>query len=120
MKDLKNVFFEIAKSEKGVFGWMVANFLVGLFVIIFTIFKLNPDSAVVKIGYGDAGGYKDGTWTDLIAFPLLAFVVGTLHSFVAVRIYEKKGAGMAIVFLSMSFLILVGIFIVFLRLLGEG
>ena len=120
MKSFRETFLSIFRKDKGIIRWMIVNFLVGLFVFVFSIFQLNPDSAVVKIGYGDIGGYKDGSWTDMIVFPIFAFVVGVLHSMIAVRIFEKKGAGTAKVFLVVSFLILIGIFVVLIRLLGEG
>ena len=75
---------------------------------------------VAKIGYGDIGGYRDGAWTDLIAFPLLAIILGIIHNFIAVRIYHKRGAGMTKFFLITTTLLILGAFIVLIRLVQEG
>ena len=75
---------------------------------------------MVKIGYGDIGGYRDGSWTDLIAFPILAIVFGVLHSLIAVKIYHRRGAGMTKFFLITSSMLILGSFIVLIRLLKEG
>ena len=79
-----------------------------------------PSASVVKIGYGDIGGYRDGTWTEMLAFPLLAIVFGVLHNFIAIRIYKKRGAGMTKFFLVATTTLIIGAFIVLIRLLREG
>lgn len=120
MRNLKKSFITIFKEQRGLFILMGLNFLFGLFVLIFSLVTLNPDGAVVKIGYGDIGGYRDGTWVDMLTFPILSIIFGVLHNFLAVKIYEKHGDGIAKVFVVVSFLLLVGTFIVLTRLLGEG
>lgn len=120
MQSLKNTFLKIFREQRGLFILMSLNFLFSLFVLIFSITTLNPDGAVVKIGYGDIGGYRDGTWIDMLTFPILAILFGVLHNFLAVKIYEKHGSGVTKLFVAISFLLLIGTFIVLSRLLGEG
>lgn len=120
MKPLKADFIEIVHSERGILINMVINLLAASVLLIFALAHLNPNAATVKIGYGDLDGYRDGTWENLLVFPLLAIVFGVLHSFLAVRIFRKRGSGMAQFFLMTSTALIVGTFVVLLRLVGEG
>lgn len=120
MKSLKDAFLKVYREQRVLFVMMILTFLFGVFVIIFSIVSINPNSAVVRIGYGDIGGYRDGSWTNLLAFPLLALLFGVFHNFLALRIFEKRGDGVAKVFVVITFLLLVGAFVIFLRLLGES
>lgn len=120
MKEYKEALIKVFREERELTRWVVVNFLAGFFVFIFSLVKLRPDSAVVKIGYGDIGGYRDGSWTDMLVFPVMAALVGTVHSLLAIRIYQAKGAGLARIFMAVSFGLIVGAFVALLRLLGEG
>ena len=39
---------------------MIFNLLLSTTLFIFAIIHLNPNAPVVKVGYGDIGGYRDG------------------------------------------------------------
>jgi len=97
---------------------MIFNLLFSIALLVFSLIHLNPDSAVVKIGYGDIGGYRNGSWADMLAFPLLAIVFGVFHSIIALRIYRKRGAGMTKFFLINTTILIIGAFIVLFRLTG--
>lgn len=116
IEDFKKMYFE----ERWMLILIIFNLIASIALFIFGIVKLNPNSAVVKIGYGDIGGYRDGSWTDLLAFPILAIVFGVLHSLIAVKIYHRRGAGMTKFFLITSSMLILGAFIVLIRLLKEG
>ena len=120
MKDIKVDIKEIYKHERLMLVMMILNFLASLALLIFSFIKINPASSVIKVGYGDIGGYRDGSWTDLIAFPLLAILFGILHNFIAVRIFHKRGAGITKFFLITTTVLIVGAFIVLTRLVQEG
>lgn len=120
MKDFKADIKEIYKNERLMLVMMILNFVASLALLIYSFIKINPASSVIKIGYGDIGGYRDGSWTDLIAFPLLAILFGVLHNFIAVRIFHKRGAGMTKFFLITTTVLIVGAFIVLSRLIQEG
>ena len=120
MKNFKENIRNIRATERLMLSMMILNFLMSLGLAIYGAVKLNPSSSVVKVGYGDIGGYRDGSWTDLIAFPLLAIIFGILHNFIAVRIFQKRGAGMAKFFLITTTVLIVGAFIVLSRLVSEG
>lgn len=120
MKDFKADIKKIYKDERLMLVMMILNFLASIALLIYSFVKINPASSVIKIGYGDIGGYRDGSWTDLIAFPLLAILFGVLHNFIAVRIFHKRGAGMTKFFLIATTVLIVGAFIVLTRLVQEG
>ncbi len=119
MKSLKSDFQKIYQNERGILVVMILNFILSIVLMIFSIISLNPESAVVKVGYGDIGGYRDGSWIDILAFPLLAIIFGVLHSLLAVRIFHKRGSGMAKFFLIITSILILGTFLVLIRLLGE-
>ena len=120
MKYFGEDFKKIYQSERGIIVLMALNLILSIALIIFAIINLNPNGAVVKIGYGDIGGYRDGVWLDMLAYPLLAIIFGVLHSLLAIRIFHKRGGGMAKFFLITTTALILGTFLVLTRLLGEG
>ena len=120
MKTLKEDFIELYRSERGIILLMIFNFLISAGEFVFSIVKLNPNSPVVKIGYGDIGGYRDGSWFDMLAFPLLAVTFGILHTLLATRIFHKRGSGMTKFFLLVTTCLIFGTLLVLIRLLKEG
>ena len=116
IEDFKKIYFE----ERWMLILIIINFIASIALLVFSIVRLNPNSAVVKIGYGDIGGYRDGSWTDLLAFPILAILFGVLHNLIAVKIYHRRGAGVTKFFLITTSMLIVGSFIVLIRLLKEG
>ena len=120
MQGFKEDFVKIFQTERGVFALMVFNLLISIALIVFAIVSLNPNASVVKVGYGDIGGYRDGTWMDMLAYPLLALIFGVFHNLLAVRIFHKRGSGMAKFFLITTSALILGTFLVLIRLLGEA
>lgn len=120
MKKFKEDFIEIYQNERGLLLFMLLNLLLSIILFVFTVTKINPNSAVVKIGYGDIGGYRDGTWGDMLAFPILAIVFGILHNFLALRIFRKRGSGMAKFLLLATTLLILGTFLAYIRLIKEA
>ncbi len=120
MSNFKENFLKIFHTERSSFVLMIFNLLFSIALAVFAIINLNPNASVVKIGYGDIGGYRDGSWVDLLAFPLLALIFGILHNFLTLRIFEKRGSGMAKFFLLITTMLIAGTFLVLIRTLGEG
>lgn len=120
MKNFKKTINEIYHNERGLLIVMVLNIALAVVLMVFSLVKLNPNAAVVKIGYGDIGGYRDGTWMDMLAFPLLAIMFGALHNLLALKIFQKRGGGMTKFFLIITTILILGSFLVLIRLLGEG
>ena len=56
----------------------------------------------------------------MFAFPLLAIIFGIFHNLLATRIFRKRGGGMAKFFLLTTTMLIMGSFLVLIRLLGEG
>ena len=134
MKNLKEDFLTIYREERGLFWMMVALAGMALVLLIFSLITLSPSSAIVKVGYGDigsfagedltemrtAGGYRDGSWGSMFSFTLLTLIIGVMHNLIAVRLYKRRGEATARAFVGVSMMILLGVFIVLVRLLGEG
>ena len=120
MQTFKEDFIKIYHHERGIIVLMICNFLLATGLFIFSLINLNPSSAVVKIGYGDIGGYRDGAWFDMFAFPLLAVTFGVLHTLLAIRIFHKRGSGMAKFFMLTTAALILGTALVLVRLLREG
>ena len=120
MKTLKDDFIKLYHHERGIIILMILNLLLSTTLLIFSLIQLNPNAAVVKVGYGDIGGYRDGSWVDMIAFPLLALNFGILHGILAVRIFHKRCGGMAKFFLLTTTMLILGTFLILIRLLGDG
>ena len=83
--------------------------MVSIALLIFSMLNMSSATSIVKTSYGDigryqggdwssmanSGGYHDDAWTERFAFPILAIVYGLLHNLIAIKIFEKKGSGMA-------------------------
>ena len=115
-EDFKRIYLE----ERLMLVLMVANLVLSLILIVFALLHLSPDASVVKVGYGAIGGYRDGVWTDMIAFPILGLIFSVFHNLIALKIFHKRGAGMTKFFLIVTSVLIVSTFIVLIRLLGEG
>lgn len=120
MKDFKVDLKKIYQSERLMLVLMILNLVASIVLIVLSLTRVNPASSIIKVGYGDIGGYRDGSWTDLFAFPLLAILFGIMHNFIAVRIYHKRGAGMTKFFLVTTSVLIAGAFIVLVRLTQES
>lgn len=99
---------------------MIINFLLAIGLLVFSLTRLNPSSPIIKIGYGDIGGYRDGAWYDLFAFPMLAINFGIFHSLLSVNLFHKRGGGAAKFFLLVTTCLIAATFLVLIRLLKEG
>lgn len=101
---------------------------------IFSLITLSPSSAIVKVGYGDigsfageglsemrtAGGYRDGGWASMLTFPILAVIFGVFHNLLAVKLFKRRGESTARAFVALTIMLLLGAFVVAIRLLGEN
>lgn len=134
MDELKNNWQEIKTKERRLVAWMVLSALLAVVLLVFSLISLRPNSSVVKVSYGDigryqggewssmsnAGGYHDGSWMNMFAFPILAIVFGFVHNILAIKLYGKRGAAMAKTLVVISIGLTILAFIVLARLLGEG
>lgn len=130
MKELGKTMVEIYEKHRGVLLWMAALLLIALAFFVHGMINLAPQSVMVKTGYGDigryqggewsemqaAGGYRDGSWEQMLAFPIMAIVLGIIHCFIAIKLYRNKGAAMAGAFLFASILLIIVAWVVMVRL----
>ena len=118
MKRFLQTIQDIFRQHKVLLILMLILFVMGLAFFIFSLFCIKPGIPVANIGYSDIDGYRSGAWGNLIAFPILALLFGIIHNLLAMRIFQKRGAGLAQVFVVISIFLVIGSFIVLLRLIG--
>lgn len=119
MKDFGDLIKQIYQEERFMFILMIFNAILSIALFVVGVINLNPSAAVVKIGYGDIGGYRSGSWADMLTFPILAVIFGVFHNLIAIRIFQKRGAGMTKFFLITTTALIIGTGIVLLRLLEK-
>ena len=56
----------------------------------------------------------------MLTFSFLSVIIGVLHNMIAIKVYKRRGEGIAKAFVVVSMFILIGAFIVLMRLLSEG
>lgn len=120
MGDFKKNLLIILKEQRSLFILFALNAILGFVLLVISAFSVRSDIIAVKIGYGDIGGYRDGTWTDMLVFPLMAVLLGIIHTVISVSIFKKHGDGVAKVFSFLSLLLLLGLYVVFFKLINEG
>ncbi len=134
MKSLSESFKKIFGEDRGFLGLVFLLFLVGISLFIYTLIRINTGKTLVYVGYGDiggftggeiaslwsSGGYRAGGTGEMVAFPILMMIFGVFHSLIAVQIYERKGKGIARMFILLTFLLMIGAVVTLTRLLGEG
>lgn len=120
MKTFKEDLIAIYQNERSILILIALNFLISVGLMVFAIIRLNPNAAVIRTGYSDIGGYRDGAWTGLLTFPIIAVIFGVMHSLLAVKVFHKRGGGMAKFFLITTTMLILGTILVLSRLLGEG
>ena len=86
-----------------------------------TLWSLAPEGADGTIvRYSDGGGYEKGSWTYMLSFVVMGLILAVLHPLVALRIYEKRGGSVTVVFLVASMILGMVVFMTLQRLVGEG
>ena len=120
MKALKEDFLNIVHGDKAILVMMILNFVIAMVLLVLSLVNLSPNSAMVKTGYGDIGGYRDGSWTNTFSFSFAAILFGILHNLLALRVFHKRGSGMTKFFLVTTTMLIFGTFVVMFRLLREG
>ena len=134
MKKILVDFKEIYVKHRTLATLIVVLFVMSLVLFVYTIFNLKPNTSVIKVSYGDigryqggewssmsnSGGYHDGAWQSMLVYPLFAGIIGVLHSVIAIRLFHKKGEPIARIFVFFSMLLILLVFLIFWRLLGEN
>lgn len=126
-QSLGAIWREVYQKQKGMMILMAVLLVMSLVLLIFSLTALRPQNTVVIVGYGDvygelagiSGGYRRDSWLNMLAFPILAILLGVVHNILALRVYRKYGRDVAMVILVTSLLVVIGVGVTLLRLLGE-
>lgn len=121
------VWHEICKKQRSLMISMIIMLVASIALLIFSLVMLRPQGTLVIVGYGDvygeivglSEGYRYGSWTNMLAFPILALVFGILHNFLVLRVYQKYGKNLASMVVYTTLLLVAGTFVVLFRLLRE-
>lgn len=118
MQKLKESFRTIVKTQPGILAMMIILLITSIILLIVSLVQLNPAEIATSVGYGDIGGYRTGSWLEMLAFPVLAIIFGLFHNIIAVRLYKKRGADSTKAFLGISLMLVLFAGIVLLRVVG--
>ena len=133
MKDFKSTIKIIYREHRSLFVWMLMLLTISVIFLVYSLVTLSPGMPTINVGYGDIGsyqggawseiyeavGYRPGSWVLMMAFPILALILGGLHNLIALKLYKQKGDGVTKIFVIASFFVALGGIIVLSRLLGE-
>lgn len=117
---LKEEFTAIVHRRPGLLAAMIVLLVLSSALLIFALLQIAPAEITTSIGYGDIGGYRTGSWVEILGFAALALIFGVLHNLIAVRLYSERGATQAKVFVWVSIVLVLATFVVLLRLVGRG
>ena len=131
---MKETLGDIYKNHRKLFVLMIILTVLSVGLLVFSLLNLKVSSSTVHVGYSDIGsyqggdfaenqgssGYISGRWVDMLAFPVLAIVLGVLHNFIVIRLYKKRGATSARAFVVISLLVLASAALVLWRLTQES
>ena len=118
---------EVIRKQRGLMVAIIVLFVMSVILLIFSLITLRPQGAVVIVGYGDVYGEIAGLSgvsrrersMTMLEFPVLAVVLVMLNNLLALRVYRKYGKVPALMLVYATMLLVVGAFVVILRLLGE-
>lgn len=124
---LMSTWKEVSRKQKGLMMAMIVIALMSLALLIFSWTALRPQNTVVIVGYGDvygeiagiSGGYRRDSWMNMLAFPILAVIYGLIHNLLILRVYRRYGKDTAMMLAIVTMVLILGTFVILLRLLGE-
>lgn len=125
--DLHATWQEVARKQKGLMALMILLTVMSGLVLVVALITMRPPNVMPVVGYvdiygqltGRSAGYRNDAWWNMLAFPVLAVLFGTVHNVIALRAYRKYGKEIAMMVVLMTILLVVGDIVVMLRLLGE-
>ena len=125
--NFRSTWKEICRKQHSLMIAMIILAVMSVILLVFSLVTLRPQATVVIVGYGDvygeiaglSGGYRRDSWMNMLAFPVLAVIFGLVHNLIALRVYRKYGKVPALMVVLMTMLLIMGTFVVILRLLGE-
>ena len=131
---MRDAIAEIYKKHRKLFVLMVILLVLSVGLLVFSLLNMKISSSTVHVGYSDIGsyqggdftenqgssGYISGRWIDMVAFPVLAVILGVMHNFIAIKLYKRRGEASVRVFVLISLLVLVSAVLVLWRLTQES
>lgn len=116
MRDFKKSLTGIWQEDKKIIVLMALVLLMALILLVFSLARLDLSGSLVKIGYGDLTGYKQGSWSEMLVFALVAVLFGVLHNLLALKMFKKHGADITKMFLVLTICLIFAAFLVLMRL----
>ena len=103
----KTIFKKILKDRQFLIVWLML--IVGVAVsLLMTLLQLRSSELNVAVrytAYGPTHIYND-SWYYLLTFVAFFIGIGLLHSLIAMKLYERRGEGLAKLFLGVSIIII--------------
>ena len=120
MKELVEDFRAIYRNDRRVLFVMGVLLVLGLVLAVLSILNLTPGVAKVWVRYTDINsGYAEGSWWYLLSFLVLGLVMSAGHCLIGARLYGKRGAGVAMMFLIISMGMVLMAISFLLKVLGQ-
>ena len=121
VKELVANFKTIYHKDRKVLIWMIVLVLMGAGMILVPVVNLNPAVLRTWVRYSDINsGYAEGNWWYLLSFSVLGLVMSVGHCLLAARLYAKRGASVAMMFLVVSIAMIVVAMAFLVKILGRG
>ena len=121
VKNITDTVKQIYTHDRRVIWWIALLVVMGLAIIITTVWNLEigvADGMIVR--YSDGGGYEKGGWGYMLEFAVMGLILGVAHPLVAIRIYEKRGRATTIMFVVASIVLALAVNLTLMRLVGEA
>lgn len=111
----------VLRKKRDVFAMMIVLCLMNIPLFIAPIVTLDSSLPKMKVRFSDiyTRVFSQEVWYYMLAFSLLAVVLGLGHNLIALRLTKKRGAAVAKLFLGASMMVTVFAFAFLMRILTE-
>lgn len=111
----------VLRKKRDVFAMMIVLCLMNIPLFIAPIVTLDSSLPKMKVRFSDiyTRVFSQEVWYYMLAFSLLAVVLGLGHNLIALRLTKKRGAAVAKLFLGASIMVTVFAFAFLMRILTE-
>jgi|GEM_PF-2553742 len=108
MKEILTSFKDLASNNRKLLVAMIFLFVASVVFVVIAIINIQPSNIQIPVRQtGHLGdGFYFAHWYYLYTFPFLGIVFGVLHNILAAKIYGKKGAQIAAIFVAVTFVLL--------------
>ncbi len=111
----------VLRKKRDVFAMMIVLCLMNIPLFIAPIVTLDSSLPKMKVRFSDiyTRVFSQEVWYYMLAFSLLAVVLGLGHNLIALRLTKKRGPAVAKLFLGASMMVTVFAFAFLMRILTE-